>query len=204
MVRTAAGGRYRLAASLDGLFNEVDKTWPKRDRRTDGWIGDSSHAARPSEHNPDDHGIVHAVDIDIDGINVPRLLKALIGADPVWYVIHNGKIWSRTYGWAAKRYTGSNPHTGHIHVSIRSGHDAEQWAGRWLGTVRRPAVRNLRRGDSGADVRKWQKALGVEVDGSFGELTERAVNRLKARHGWAEDGVIGPRVRKVLREWASS
>lgn len=34
----------------------------------------------------------------------------------VKYVIHNGRYWDRNQGWV--RYTGSNPHTGHVHVSF--------------------------------------------------------------------------------------
>lgn len=198
--RTADGGRIRLAPSLDTLFDEVDLTWPRRDRRTDGWLGDPAHRGRESEHNPDRRGIVHAADIDTDGIHVNRMLKALIGHDAVWYVIYNKRIWSRTYGWRAREYLGANPHVGHVHVSIRIAGDAEDWAGSWFGVVRRPAVRNLREGMRGDDVRKWQRALRIPADGIFGPVTTAAVNRLKRSHGWPADGIIGPRVRRVLRQ----
>jgi hypothetical protein len=200
VVRTAGGGRFRLAASLDRLFHEVDHVWPARSKASDGWIGDTAHQARASEHNPDDRGVVHAVDITVAGIDKARVLKALIGHPAVWYVIHDGRIWSRTYGWKARRYTGANPHHHHIHVSIRLALDAEAWVGPWLGVVRRPAVRDLHEGDHGADVAKWQKALGVAADGRFGPATARAVNEFKRSHGLAGDGVIGARVRKLLRE----
>lgn len=117
---------WKLAPSLAALFAEVNTTWPKRDRSSDGTIGDDSHAARDSEHNPnrdprDDvpDGMVTAADIDVSGVDVARLLKALIGDQRVWYVIHNRSIYSRTYDWAKRAYNGSNPHTGHIHVSLR-------------------------------------------------------------------------------------
>jgi peptidoglycan hydrolase-like protein with peptidoglycan-binding domain len=197
--RTAGGGRYRLAPSLDRLFTEVDQAWPKRDRATDGWLGDTSHQRRQSEHNPDGRGVVHAVDIDTDGINVPRLLKAVIGHPAVWYVIHNGKIWSRTYGWRPRRYTGSNPHTGHVHISIRTDRDAEAWVGRWLAEAHRPAKR-WREGDRGDALKRWQRLLGVEPDGVYGPKTAAAVNRVKRERGWRPDGVLGPGVRRVLRE----
>lgn len=202
MTRTATiGGRVvRLAPSLDRLFDEVDHLWPHRSRASDGWIGDAAHAARRSEHNPDSRGIVHADDITVDGIDKAHVLKALIGHPAVWYVIHDGRIWSRTYGWQAKRYTGPNPHTHHIHVSIRLDHDAEDWAGTWLGVARRPPVRSLHEGMRGADVAKWQRAFGIPADGIFGPQTTAAVNAVKRRHGWPPDGILGPRVRKVLRE----
>lgn len=199
MARTLDGGRIKLAGSLDRLFDEVDAVWPARSKASDGWIGDRAHAARKSEHNPDGRGVVHAIDITTAGIDKARVLKALISHPAVWYVINDGRIWSRTYGWKARRYTGANPHAHHIHVSLRLALDAEAWAGKWLGVARRPAVRDLRRGMSGADVAKWQRALGVTADGQFGERTAAAVNALKRSRGWAPDGVIGPRVRAVLR-----
>lgn len=204
MPRTAAGGRYRLASSLDRLFDEVNTTWPQRDRRTDGWLGDTSHQARYSEHNPDDRGIVHAIDIDTDRLTPAeknRLLKALIGHPAVWYVIHEGRIWSRTYGWRARKYTGPNPHAGHIHVSIRLVPAAENWVGTWLAKASRPAKR-WREGDSGEALKRWQRLLGVEADGVYGPKTAAAVNRVKREQGWRPDGVLGPGVRKVLRERA--
>ena len=51
---------------------------------------------------------------------VDAVLKAAVGDDRVWYVIHKGKIISRTYGWANNDYKGSNPHDSHIHISLRS------------------------------------------------------------------------------------
>lgn len=108
----------KLAPSLLRLRNEVDARWPNRDKASDGWLGDASHAARQSEHNPDSKGMVHAIDITQKGINVDELLNAVIKHPAVWYVIANRKIYSRTHGWVAQSYTGSNPHTKHVHISI--------------------------------------------------------------------------------------
>jgi hypothetical protein len=192
-----------LAPALARLRAEVNELWPDRDKSTDGWLGDAAHQARISQHNPDEWNIVRAEDIDKDGINVKRVLKAAIGRPGVWYVIHDGRIWSRTYGWKARKYTGPNPHKGHIHISLLLDYPSAFVAGKWLGKPSRPAVRDLRRGMHGADVAKWQRALKVTADGQFGEVTEAAVNAFKAKHGWAQDGVIGPRVRKTLRAEAS-
>lgn len=117
---------WKLAPSLAALFAEINTTWPNRDRSTDGTVGDTSHAARKSEHNPnrdpgDDvpDGLVTAIDVDKDGIDVARLIAALVGDHRVWYVIHDRKIISRTNDWHPIAYAGSNPHTGHVHVSLR-------------------------------------------------------------------------------------
>lgn len=126
---------YYLAPSLVQLRSEVDALWPKRDKRSDGWIGDPSHAARKSDHNPDydSGGVVRAIDIDKDGIDVQRVLDAVIGDSRVWYVIWNYHIYSRTYGWAKRRYYGSNPHDKHIHISLRHSGAAERDTSPWLG-----------------------------------------------------------------------
>lgn len=117
---------YFLAPALVQLRDEVNTKFPNRDKSSDGWIGDTSHAARPSDHNPDwdDDGIVRAIDIDISPDGRPdldlrsQILKVTIGDPRVWYVISNGKIYSRTYGFSPRAYTGSNPHNLHVHISL--------------------------------------------------------------------------------------
>lgn len=116
---------WKLAPALDQLFKEVNARWPRRDKSTDGTIGDDSHSARKSEHNPNrdpsdnvPDGYVTAADIDVTGIDVARLKAALIGDKRVWYVIHDRKIYSRTNDFRALAYAGSNPHTSHVHVSL--------------------------------------------------------------------------------------
>lgn len=111
-----------LAPCLRNLFGEIDAVWPGRDRRTDGWIGDAAHQARQSDHNPDSRGIVHAIDIDKDGINPLYVVEQCISENrPTEYVIWDRQIWSRSRDFRPRAYTGSNPHTDHIHVSIRYG-----------------------------------------------------------------------------------
>lgn len=114
--------RPTLAQSLVNLRAEIDLRWPKRDRRTDGWIGDRLHRERQSDHNPDSRGIVHAIDIDKDGVIPLLIVERCIRNDrPTSYVIWNRQIWSRTRDWRPRPYTGDNPHTDHIHVSIQYG-----------------------------------------------------------------------------------
>lgn len=115
-----SGGAWYLAPSLVELMNEVDRLWPGRDTSSDGSIGDASHQARASDHNPDwsAGGVVRAVDITTAGIDFDRLLAAVKADKRAWYVIHEGHIYSRTYGWAKRVYDGPNPHTHHAHVSI--------------------------------------------------------------------------------------
>lgn len=121
---------WYLAPSLVALRDEIDAIWPNRDRSSDGAVGDAAHSKRLSEHNPDSRGCVHALDIDVDGIDYVWVRGQLIGDPRVWYVVSDRMIYSRTYGWKARDYTGADPHVSHIHVSLRmdyaQGTDREQ------------------------------------------------------------------------------
>lgn len=154
-----------LAPSLRRLFNEIDARWPNRDRRTDGWIGDAAHQARKSDHNPDSRGIVHAIDIDRDGIEPYSVVEACISENrPTEYVIYNRQIWSRTRDFKPRAYTGENPHTSHIHVSIRYGTswEADTWAwgvadiGKGVGSADKPGP--------GDDMGNWANTFGATAD----------------------------------------
>ena len=111
-----------LAPCLRNLFNEVDANWINRSHRLDGWIGDAAHQQRQSDHNPDSRGIVHAIDIDKNWIDTNFVVEQCISENrPTEYVVWNRTIWSRTRDYKPRPYTGDNPHTDHIHVSIRYG-----------------------------------------------------------------------------------
>lgn len=162
---------WKLAPALTALISDVNDEWPLRSKVSDGTIGDASHSARKSEHNPnrepgDDvpDGYVTAADITTDGVDKSRLIAVLIADPRTWYVIHDRAIYSRTYGFARRSYTGSNPHTSHIHVSLnqnrRSCDDTRAWlAGAAWGRespyqrVKRVAAQRLRR------IRNLQKRL---------------------------------------------
>ncbi len=145
-----ASNTWRLAPALDQLFDEANALWPKRSKASDGTIGDAAHSARVSQHNPDagksspgDPGLptVDAADITTAGLDKARVIKALISDSRVWYVIHDGVIWSRTYGFKARRYIGSNPHRAHIHVSLNPDEASENSRKVWLKATK-PAVKS--------------------------------------------------------------
>lgn len=123
---------YYLAASLRKLRDEVNAVWPNRSKISDGWIGDTSHQARKSDHNPDyaSGGVVRALDITARGIDVNRLLRHTTNDSRVAYVIYNRRIYTHSRGWY--RYTGSNPHTSHVHVSIAHSRTAERDVKTWI------------------------------------------------------------------------
>lgn len=204
---------YYLAPSLVELRNEVNRLFPNRDKSSDGWVGDTSHAARPSDHNPDwsSNGVVRAIDIDIDdndrNRNLRRMLLSEVIGDPrVWYVISNGIIYSSTYGWTARKYTGSNPHTKHVHISIKGTRSAEKDTSPWFGpakparrqrlpislsTVRkefRAAIDGEKVGKS-HHVKRVQRRLRrmydvkIKVDGYVGKATLSAWGKHEAAEG---------------------
>lgn len=121
-----------LAASLVNLRNEINARWPHRSKAVDGWIGDAAHQARQSDHNPDSREIVHAIDVTRAGIEPYVVINACLRDGwPTTYVIFNRTIWSATHDWKPRPYTGSNPHTDHIHVSIRYGANWESSKWHW-------------------------------------------------------------------------
>jgi hypothetical protein len=119
------------------LREQFDDSFPDRDRSSDGWIGDTRHSARPSDHNPDAKtGVVRAIDVDRDvsGSAKPDLmpdianqirLAAKAGDKRIAYVIFEGRIASSRMGWRWRKYSGSNPHNKHCHISFTTKGDTD-------------------------------------------------------------------------------
>lgn len=121
----------KLAPSCKRIFTELDRAWPHRDRRTDGWYADPK-VRKSYGHNPGHNGYSHAVDVDKDGIDPMWIIKHIVKDDKVlWYIIWNRKLYSNTYNWVPRAYNGKNPHTDHMHIEIYQTNYAEQWAKSW-------------------------------------------------------------------------
>lgn len=95
------------------------------------WIGDPTHQSETSDHNPDSRSIVHALDFmtytnTTQGNEIVSWL--LSDTRDLEYVIFNRTIWSRSNGFMPKTYTGSNPHTDHVHTSGKHGSVGENTA----------------------------------------------------------------------------
>ena len=120
----------RLSHAAIQLREQVDDAFPSRDRTSDGWIGDTRHSARSSDHNPDVDGWVRAIDIDRDlsGRAKPDLMPDLAdqlrllcksGKEKrVSYIIFDSRIASSKARWAWRVYDGINKHNHHMHVSF--------------------------------------------------------------------------------------
>lgn len=124
------------------LREQFDDTFPDRDRRSDGWLGDTRHAARPSDHNPDYENAVNGVayvraidvDRDVSGTAKPDLMPDLAdqirlcakaGDKRIAYVIFNSKIASAKKAWNWRPYDGINKHNHHCHISFTKAGDAD-------------------------------------------------------------------------------
>lgn len=113
----------RLANSLVRLRDQVNAAYPNRSKASDGWIGDAAHASTPSDHNPNSQGVVNALDLThspATGFDAHALAERLrVNRHPnLRYIISNSRIASAGTGWNWKAYSGSNPHSKHIHISV--------------------------------------------------------------------------------------
>ncbi|HLS12906.1 MAG TPA: hypothetical protein VK095_00175, partial [Beutenbergiaceae bacterium] len=147
---------WRVARSLDKLLAQINAAYPNRSKRSDGSIGDAAHASRSSDHNPwiryGGVGVVSARDFTHDPANgfnsytfADRLRRECAAGreSRVKYIISNGRIASGTRNaWAWRRYTGANPHSSHVHVSVSSTRsrydDASAWSQALFGGASTP------------------------------------------------------------------
>jgi hypothetical protein len=105
---------------------------PKRKKASDGLLPSAAHI---NQNPSSDHNTGYAVDLThdpISGIDCFEIYEKLQSDSRVKYLIFQGKIWSKKNG--ESRYTGSNPHNKHLHISIKdgSGKDTSPWFP-WLG-----------------------------------------------------------------------
>jgi hypothetical protein len=125
---------WRTAKSLLTLRGEVNQAAPGRSKVSDGTIGDAAHCQRTSDHNPwvrdGNIGVVTAMDITDDpshGCSANNIAESIrTNRDSrVKYIIWNRRIANSSPiggspAWEWRLYNGSNPHTKHIHISVKS------------------------------------------------------------------------------------
>lgn len=210
---------YRIAKSLAVMREQFNAHAPKRSKASDGWIGDAKHAASTSDHNPwvkdGSMGVVTALDITHDPqnkVNTWAIAEHMrMKRDPrIKYVISNGRIFSSTVSpWVWRKYTGSNPHSKHVHISVNSlkkhYDDHKEWdlglsgltpsepsdSGPDLDEPKNRPV--LRRGSKGEEVKVVQRLLVIKDDGDFGPITDQAVKDFQHKQKLVVDGVVGPK-----------
>lgn len=204
---------WRLARSLETLRDEIRSVHPG----TTVWtIGDEAHVV--SDHRPNAAGVVCAIDVKDDGgMSLAEFAEHTRTRNhPAWkYTIFNRRIISKARlaeGW--RRYSGSNPHTTHVHVSVGVGPDGRStgpyddrspWG---IAAAARPTLPSSggimlpKKGDKGPDVEYWQRLLlaaGEKLpkhgrDGHYGDETQAAVMSWYKRHGGDPKKFDGGRV----------
>lgn len=189
------------ARNMQALTDDVKRRWP-------GVIvygvGDAAHKLSSSDHNEDDTPGSRTPQTDADSNPEHRAIDVMLGpaftkadgdrlvadllADPearkrlmniIWY----GGIWSRSWGWTRRTYTGSDPHTNHPHISGYAADDenASGWPAVSKATAGGMEAMFCKRGDTGENVKALQYALSLlgfykgSVDSDYGPATAAAV-----------------------------
>lgn len=221
---------WTLIPALVSFRKELDTLAPKRDRTSDGAIADGAHVATgTSDHIGDEtsarlrgkdaDGIneVHAIDVDDDlrkpGWTMGRVVQVVVTRhrkgldDRLQYVIWNKTIWSASWGWTARAYTGASPHTEHAHLSGKYTTAQENNTWPWgLLDADKPVVkpkpkpvadhtvgsRVLRKGMTGTDVAWLQRWLGLDDTGAFDTKTAAKIAWYQRMRGLAADSIVGP------------
>lgn len=191
---------YYLAPSLTQLRAQVNAAWPKRSKASDGWIGDASHSASVSDHNPDysDSGVVRAIDVTAKGISTRTLLKTAKGDSRTAYVIHKRKIYGASR-FKARKYRGSNPHTHHVHISIKHTGAAENGHAWALGKPSKPARPKATKENK--SIQTALRKMGLysgKIDGRNESWQIGAVKSFQSWHGLVEDGDWGPKTQAMF------
>lgn len=220
---------WRLAHGLEKLRLQVNAGWPHRSKDSDGSVGDARHQAeKSSDHNPwisDPPGpnVVSAVDITHDPVNG---FDSYAFADMLMrnkdtrikYLISNRRIGSGDAGpsaWVWRKYTGSNAHDHHVHISLKSDKAHYDSIKEWNleGMISPPSPEvvaahippppTLRKGDHGASVSSMQTDLNARgaklvINGNFDDMTVAAVKAFQSAHGLVVDAVVGPQTWKAL------
>jgi len=123
----------RATPAAIAVLRQATAHFPKRKKASDGLLPSAAHV----HQNPNsDHNSGYAVDLTHDpanGIDCDELYIKLKDDSRVKYLIFKGRIWSKEKG--DKKYTGSNPHNKHLHISIKEkcGDDTSPWFA-WMGT----------------------------------------------------------------------
>lgn len=184
----------RVAKSLDKLLAQLNAKYPRRDKASDGGVGDKKHQKTKSDHNPNALGIVQARDFDHDpkagsddnapGIDIANLCAVLVKHKDrrIKYIICNGKIisgWGGPSPWIPRDYTKSNPHRQHIHISVVD--DADLYDD--------PSAWNL----EGLNDDKAAPPVVPSVSDT------EWLRRFQREHGLLDDAIVGPKTLKALR-----
>jgi hypothetical protein len=194
---------WRIAASLIQLRRQLDIIAPNRSKLSDGSIGDAKHAARKSDHNPNERGVVTAIDITHDpkgGLNCHDLALDLLNSrDPrIKYVIWDARTFSADIAplWQWRKYNGENLHRHHLHISVNLKGEDDSSIWRFIGGNNQAQViasaLNVREAPLGKIIDTIPRWSLVEIlpepegwvriklrDGREGYVAEKFISRMK-------------------------
>ena len=131
----------RATPAAIAVLRQATALWPKRKKLSDGLLPSVAHLKLSPNS---DHNTGLAVDLTHDpknGVDCAVIFEKLKEDERVSYLIFNKKIWSRKYSSRGNRvYSGSNPHTKHLHISINP--DKSDDTSPWFWWVNQPKIVN--------------------------------------------------------------
>jgi len=112
---------------------------PSRMKASDGLLPSQAHIKQSPNS---DHNTGLAVDLTHDpkhGIDCVEIFEKVKEDKRVEYLIFQGKIWSKARAKEGNRkYTGSNPHNKHLHISIKE--DQSNDTSPWFWWLNQPGI----------------------------------------------------------------
>jgi len=123
------------------VLRQATALFPKRKKLSDGLLPSQAHLKQSPNS---DHNTGLAVDLTHDpknGIDCEEIFERLKEDRRVSYLIFNKRIWSRARKKEGNRkYSGANPHTKHLHISINP--DYSNDTSPWFWWLNQPTVLN--------------------------------------------------------------
>jgi len=205
-----------LIACLVRLRTEFNLIAPSRDKKSDGWIGDTVHQHEVSDHNPDETGSVpihdadhinevHAIDVDNNlresDLTMEKVVQFILGRcrsgaeKRLRYIIYNRRIWSASSGWVQKPYTGASPHTEHAHFSASYDTKLEALMASWR-------LEDIPVALTAADKTWFTNAIKAQVDAAEEKILSAVGNPLDLNEKIGDKASPSRTVGDVLRDTA--
>jgi hypothetical protein len=131
----------KATPAATAVLRQATAIAPLRMKASDGLLPSQAHI----HQNPNsDHNTGLAVDLTHDpkhGIDCLDIFEKLKEDKRVEYLIFKGKIWSKARAKEGNRkYTGSNQHNKHLHISIKEEHSTD--TSPWFWWLNQPKIIN--------------------------------------------------------------
>ena len=131
----------RATPAAIAVLRQATAISPLRMKASDGLLPSNAHL---QQSPTSDHNTGLAVDLTHDpknGIDCADIFEKLKEDKRVKYLIFKGKIWSKEKSKLGnRRYTGSNPHNKHLHISINPALSAD--TSPWFWWMNQPKIVN--------------------------------------------------------------